>query len=83
MAAAFRRGARLTVFCPVLRAALVPMRERVQSYPEVILVEGLFDYAAVWQAGFSKRHLLGTGAHLNGDQFQQLLRQPTHRLSDL
>jgi DNA primase len=26
--------------------------ERVQSYPEVILVEGLFDYAAVWQAGF-------------------------------
>ena len=26
--------------------------DQVQRYPEVILVEGLFDYAALWQAGF-------------------------------
>ena len=26
--------------------------EQVRRYPEVILVEGLFDYAALWQAGF-------------------------------
>src|ERR1035437_2757704 len=25
---------------------------QAQSYPEVILVEGLFDYAVLWQAGF-------------------------------
>jgi DNA primase len=26
--------------------------EQVRRYPEVILVEGLFDYAVLWQAGF-------------------------------
>jgi DNA primase len=26
--------------------------EHVRRYPEVILVEGLFDFAVLWQAGF-------------------------------
>jgi DNA primase len=45
--------------------------ERVQSYPEVILVEGLFDYAAVWQAGF-QNVTCSLGAHLNTRRFRQL-----------
>lgn len=45
--------------------------EQVQQCPEVILVEGLFDYAVLWQAGF--RHLTcSLGTHLNTYQFQQL-----------
>ena len=31
--------------------------EQVRRCPEVILVEGLFDYAVLWQAGFHQRHL--------------------------
>jgi len=49
--------------------------ERVQSYPEVILVEGLFDYAAVWQAGF-QNVTCSLGAHLNTRQFRQLCDSP-------
>ena len=49
--------------------------ERVQSYPEVILVEGLFDYAAVWQAGF-QNVTCSLGAHLNTRQFRQLCDGP-------
>jgi len=49
--------------------------EQVQQYPEVILVEGLFDYAALWQAGF--RHVTcSLGTHLNADQFHQLCDRP-------
>jgi len=49
--------------------------ERVQQGPEVILVEGLFDYAALWQAGF--RHVTcSLGAHLNTYQFRQLCDRP-------
>lgn len=45
--------------------------EQVRQCPEVILVEGLFDYAVLWQAGF--RHLTcSLGAHLNTYQFHQL-----------
>jgi DNA primase catalytic core len=45
--------------------------EHVQHCPEVILVEGLFDYAVLWQAGF--RHVAcSLGTHLNACQFQQL-----------
>ena len=45
--------------------------EQVQHCPEVILVEGLFDYAVLWQAGF--RHVTCSfGTHLNACQFQQL-----------
>ena len=49
--------------------------EQVQQYPEVILVEGLFDYAALWQAGF--HHVTCSfGTHLNASQFQQLWDRP-------
>ena len=49
--------------------------EQVQQCPEVILVEGLFDYAVLWQAGF--RHLTCSfGTHLSTFQFQQLCDRP-------
>jgi DNA primase len=49
--------------------------EQVQQCPEVILVEGLFDYAVLWQAGF--RHVTcSLGTHLNACQFQQLCERP-------
>src|SRR2546429_9084167 len=49
--------------------------EQVQQCSEVILVEGLFDYAVLWQAGF--RHLTcSLGAHLNTYQFRQLCDRP-------
>jgi DNA primase len=49
--------------------------ERVQSYPEVILVEGLFDYAVLWQAGFHNV-TCSLGTHLNTRQFRQLCDGP-------
>jgi DNA primase catalytic core len=49
--------------------------DQVQQCPEVILVEGLFDYAVLWQAGF--RHVTCSfGTHLNVCQFQQLCDGP-------
>jgi DNA primase len=45
--------------------------EQVRRYPEVILVEGLFDYAVLWQAGF-RNITCSLGSHLNALQFQQL-----------
>ena len=49
--------------------------EQVQQCPEVILVEGLFDYAVLWQAGL--RHVTCSfGTHLNSYQFQQLCDRP-------
>jgi DNA primase catalytic core len=49
--------------------------EWVQQCPEVILVEGLFDYAVLWQAGF--RHVTCSfGTHLSTHQFQQLCDRP-------
>jgi DNA primase len=42
-----------------------------QPYPEVILVEGLFDYAVLWQAGFHNV-TCSLGTHLNARQFRQL-----------
>jgi DNA primase len=44
---------------------------QVQSYPEVILVEGLFDYAVLWEAGFHNV-TCSLGTHLNARQFRQL-----------
>lgn len=49
--------------------------EKVRSCPEVILVEGLFDYAVLWQAGFHNV-TCSLGTHLNADQFQQLCEGP-------
>jgi len=49
--------------------------EQVQQCPEIIVVEGLFDYAVLRQAGF---HYLtcSLGAHLNASQFRQLCKGP-------
>jgi DNA primase len=47
----------------------------VRQFPTVILVEGLFDLAVLWQAGF--RHATcSLGTHLNACQFQQLCDCP-------
>jgi DNA primase len=48
---------------------------QAQSYPEVILVEGLFDYAVLWEAGFHNV-TCSLGAHLNARQFRQLCDAP-------
>jgi DNA primase len=39
---------------------------------DVIFVEGLFDYAVLWQAGF-RNVTCAMGTHLNAHQFRQLL----------
>jgi DNA primase len=49
--------------------------EQVREYPEVILVEGLFDYAVLWQAGF-RNLTCSMGTHLNTYQFRQLCDGP-------
>src|SRR5882724_8797894 len=49
--------------------------EQVRRYPEVILVEGLFDYAALWQAGF-QNVTCSLGTHLNARQYRQLCDSP-------
>jgi DNA primase len=41
----------------------------------VILVEGLLDYAVLWQAGFHNVSC-AMGTHLNARQFQQLCDGP-------
>jgi DNA primase len=45
--------------------------EQVRRYREVILVEGLFDYAVLWQAGFHNV-TCSLGTNLNARQFRQL-----------
>jgi len=49
--------------------------EQTRRYPEVILVEGLLDYAVLWQAGFHNV-TCALGTHLNARQFQQLCDGP-------
>jgi DNA primase len=49
--------------------------EQVRRCREVILVEGLFDYAVLWQAGF-RNITCSLGNHLNAQQFQQLCDRP-------
>jgi DNA primase len=49
--------------------------EQERRYPEVILVEGLFDYAVLWQAGFHNL-TCSMGSHLNARQFRQLCAGP-------
>jgi DNA primase catalytic core len=49
--------------------------EKIRRCPEVILVEGLFDYAVLWQAGFHNV-TCSLGTHLNADQFRQLCEAP-------
>ncbi|HEY6307952.1 MAG TPA: CHC2 zinc finger domain-containing protein [Candidatus Angelobacter sp.] len=45
--------------------------DQARRYPEVILVEGLFDYAVLWQAGFHNVTCT-RGTNLNARQFRQL-----------
>lgn len=45
--------------------------DRVRHLSAIILVEGLFDYAVLRQAGFSNV-TCSLGTHLNADQFRQL-----------
>jgi DNA primase len=49
--------------------------EKVQHFPEVILVEGLSDYAVLRQAGIHNL-TCSLGTHLNSHQFQQLCSGP-------
>jgi DNA primase len=49
--------------------------ESLRYFPSVILVEGMFDLAVLWQAGF--RHATGSfGIHLSPGQFRQLCDRP-------
>jgi DNA primase len=48
---------------------------QAQSYPEVILVEGLFDYAVLWEAGF-RNVTCSLGTNLNALQLRQLCDGP-------
>jgi DNA primase len=49
--------------------------EQAREYREVILVEGLFDYAVLWQAGFHNV-TCSLGTHLNAHQIRQLCDGP-------
>jgi DNA primase len=49
--------------------------EQIRRYPEVILVEGLFDYAVLWQSGFHNV-TCSMGNHLNLRQHRQLCDRP-------
>ena len=49
--------------------------EQARHAAEVILVEGLFDYAVLWEAGF-RNVTCAMGTHLNGHQFRQLHDRP-------
>jgi DNA primase len=48
---------------------------QVRQYPEVILVEGLFDCAVLWEAGFHNA-TCSLGTNLNTRQFRQLCDAP-------
>jgi DNA primase len=61
-------------FLPGTKGGLYAWKQ-AQAYPEVILVEGLFDYAVLWQAGF-RNVTCSLGTHLNARQFRQLCDAP-------
>jgi DNA primase len=61
-------------FLPVAKGGLY-LWDQARQYPEVILVEGLFDYAALWQAGF-RNVTCSLGTNLNARQFRQLCDGP-------
>jgi DNA primase len=48
---------------------------RAMGFPRVLVVEGLFDVAALWQAGFSET-VAALGSHLNNSQLSQLSQTP-------
>ena len=49
--------------------------DSVRDFSTVILVEGLFDLAVLWQAGF-RNTTCAFGTHLTPSQFQQLSEPP-------
>ena len=61
-------------FLPAAKGGLY-LWDHARQYPEVILVEGLFDYAALWQAGFHNA-TCSLGTNLNARQFRQLCDGP-------
>jgi DNA primase len=61
-------------FLPGSKGGLYSWKQ-AQAYPEVILVEGLFDYAVLWQAGFHNV-TCSLGTQLNARQFRQLCDAP-------
>ena len=74
MAAACRLRRRLIASCRAPRVVCMH-GQQVRRYPEVILVEGLFDYAVLWQAGFHNV-TCSLGNHLNAHQYRQLCDGP-------
>jgi len=61
-------------FLPGVKGGLYSWNQ-ARLYPEVILVEGLFDYAVLWQAGVHNV-TCSLGTHLNARQFRQLCDTP-------
>jgi DNA primase len=61
-------------FLPGSKGGLVAW-ESVRQFPSVILVEGMFDLAVLWQAGF-RNATCSWGTHLTADQFRQLCDRP-------
>jgi DNA primase len=61
-------------FLPRPKGGLVAW-ESVRQFSTVILVEGLFDLAVLWQAGF-RNATCALGTHLTPLQFHQLSQQP-------
>jgi DNA primase len=57
-------------FLPGIKGGLYGW-ERVSASPEIILVEGMFDLAALWQAGF-RNVTCALSNHLNALQLRQL-----------
>jgi DNA primase len=51
----------------------------VRSFPDTILVEGLFDLAVLWQAGFVNT-TCAFGTHLTQAQFSQLSDRPDRKV---
>ena len=74
MAAVCHPSAPAHRFLPGAKGGLY-LWEQVRQCPEVILVEGLFDYAVLWQAGFHNV-TCSMGNHLNARQFRQLCDRP-------
>ena len=60
--------------CPAPKAACLP-GNRFRQFRHVILVEGLFDLAVLWQAGF-RNTTCAVGTHLTPAQLAQLHENP-------
>jgi DNA primase len=65
-------------FLPGSRGGLLAWQS-VRQFFTVILVEGLFDLAVLWQAGF-RNTTCAFGTHLTATQFHQLCDQPGRRV---